>query len=176
MHFQDLPTSDDGVSAFMDAWCRAFANRTFQRNFEELTPKQVHELYGQLYDQLYKNLDSLDTKASALLNACAIVASINIFLTQYFLQTSRGVPILIVGAGILAILAFLVCTYVVRVQWTAVSKLQRQSFPEALREFVKTRNKRTWAYIASWWGVFVAVLMMLIHLSRYLFAAQLTTI
>lgn len=50
MNFSDLPTSNDGASAYLDIWCETYAKRTFQNELALLSVRD--RLYAQLYNHL----------------------------------------------------------------------------------------------------------------------------
>ena len=174
MRFGDIPVSEDGASNYVKAWCEAHSVRRFLKSFSSISDLEKQQVYSEMYHSLYNNLDSLDGKAGALLNACSILVAIDIFLTQHFLSTTQSIPILVVSSGVLAISAFLACALVVRVHWTAATKLQKETFNEALCQFVLVRNYRTRAYVASWYAMIASIALILIHFLTYISAIKLS--
>jgi hypothetical protein len=175
MKFGDMPTSEDGAESFLAAWRKAHAERRYLKTtFDALSPIERQELNNELYESLYRNLDTLDSKAAGLIGGCAILFVVDAFLAQYFITAHQTIPPFIIISGLLALVAFGTCSMVVRVRWPSASKLQKDSFQDVLIQFIILRNSRTRVYIVAWWTMIGSTVSVLFHFLAYVATSQIS--
>lgn len=169
MWLGDLPVSEQAVEDYLIAWRNAHSSRRFDKTYAELSAVRQRLLDNELYDWMYRNLDSLDTKAASLLTACSILQAIDVFLIQAFLSKipPEPIPLFIIVSALFALGAFGLCCLVIQVRWTSTVQLRSENFSEALRLFVRARNFRTRMYLIGWSAMMLSMVFIVLYLLNF---------
>ena len=176
--FADAPLGKAGIRSYINAKLDQLTRRSalgYKLNDIELDQSKV-KVQSDLYDELYRDLDALDAKASGLCQANAITFGLlTIFLDKL---TSTGAAAILGAAYILSSAGLILSMSVLFVKWTKTSNVQSRSLEEMVESICSVRNGRTIRYrMALYASITSAVIVCLYStnskvMARTSFAAQ----
>lgn len=104
---------------------------------------------AQLLDGLYKNLDTLDHKATCLLTYCGLVIAAVGFASTSFAGRAIYLPeasVLVLAAAVAALLSL----SVIHVDWPSAASLQNRTVGDACCHYYILRKHRSAIYLWAW--------------------------
>lgn len=162
--FDSAPTDDERVNGYIDAWCaREALILGYDGNKYRDDKRQKAHVRRALHDNIYENLDTLDGKAGAFMQAASVIFAINSFVIQTSISTLKPVSLLILVGTVSSAAAVALCMNVIYVRWTSSSSIQSSSF-ESLRRLVRLKSSRTRNYIISYWMLCVSFACLAVFL------------
>lgn len=168
------PSSDDYVRSYIKFYAKRMGGNAAGKINEDGTDDVSISAKTHLVDDLYKNLDTLDSKAGAILTFCGIVlASISILIS--FNQITIYIPILYVLFIAVSISSVLALS-VINVHWASPRELRHRTLEEACYSYYATKLYRTRRYILSWHIIFYAIIILGGYILLDLFFVKLSII
>lgn len=155
--FEDVGTSANEISAYLDAQKKLYARRAGRKGWHELGAPQQTEAAQDLCSKIYEDLSILDGKASGLIASNAIVTAIFALIALAPMGAS-SVPadpgpfwFVSMGFVIVSLVALILNVLVLNLYWSTTSHIQAQAEPDSdpflrTRPLVERRNKRTKKY------------------------------
>ncbi len=121
----------------------------------------THAAHAELMGELYKNLDTLDGKASGLLTYCGLILAGSSFLVTR--ADASWIAFLSVVVVALAAISALFAVQAIFLSWTPATKLADPSVgaEEACIQYYRVRQRRTRFYLVSWLAITVTTLLFL---------------
>jgi hypothetical protein len=152
------PDSKDYVDSYVLFYARRLGLEGNYQTPKEIDEKLVVSAKTHLLDDLYKNLDTIDSKASALLAFCGLIlASISLFLSSPNAREYDSILyILFLSVVVSAVLAITV----IDIHWTNPRDLRGRTLESACMSYYTTRRKRTARYRSAWFLTFASVLVL----------------
>lgn len=144
--FEDAPLSEVGVRSYINAKLNQITKRySLGKNFQELEDEEKRlQAQSFLYDELYRDLDALDTKAGGLCSANAITFGLLTILLERLPEAQT--PTLLKLTYVLSSLALVLSISVLFVRWSKTSNVERRSLEEMVEAICFVRNRRTIRY------------------------------
>lgn len=169
------------ISAFEEFYAKKLGiEKLSEKSKESLIDVARHKLSvedikmmarAELLKDLYKNLDTIDNKASALLQFCGVIltsASIFVVSLGWLEATARDsaphhllkvleppAVLLLIGS----LIAGAACLLVLNIRWSKPYEIENRTLEEACRSYYDTRTFRTKTYLFGW---FVVVIVLFI--------------
>ena len=158
---KDSANSHNFVSAYVEFY------KQLKGASDEDTKKEdfVVESMAHMLEFIYRNLDTLDQKASSLLTYCGLVIAATTFLFQYA-QTELQLLLLKV-AFIMSGFSAIGALYVIDVHWTSPSELKTRTLQSACVQYHLTRSRRTSVYLLSRWIIFAITVFCILYMVFY---------
>ncbi len=151
---------------------RAAATKTHRPEPIDWDDKLTHAALAELKEDLYRNLDTLDGKASGLLSYCGLVlAGSAILLDRGGNQISVQV---IAFVAVTAAVSALLGVFVLFVKWTPTDRLERDRTIDACRQYFGVRKRRTRLYIVSWMTIVLSTAAFIFYLGVSLATGNVT--
>jgi hypothetical protein len=137
MLWHDTPIFSGEIDSYIERWC----NRSIQAN---PNVDDNETALNEFYSHMYENLDSLDSKAGAVLQLNGFVLALHgiVFSNKDTIQTADTRWLLLIGL-ITSVLAAYASLMVVRVIWSSSRDLEGRTFDDAVRRVVRIRSWRT---------------------------------
>ncbi len=151
---------------YVEAFIEFYARRTGATAQHRRTKVFLDGARSQLLDDIYKNLDTIDGKANALLTYCGIMIAASALL----LSMGRPPWLQVVAIGVVLLFscaAALLAMTVLHVHWTAPDQLGQRTLEEACQLYVDTRRSRTTRYLWAWSIMFTTTLATVVGLAVY---------
>jgi hypothetical protein len=126
-----------------------------------------------LLDSLYKNLNTLDNKAVALLTFCGLALT-SVALLISSTQTGKYklvLNVLFIGIIVAAVLTL----FVIDVHWTNADELSQRSLDDACKSYYSTRQRRTKIYMLAWFIIIVMTITLGLYMLIDILLSQKTT-
>jgi hypothetical protein len=117
---------------------------------------------AELMGELYKNLDTLDGKASGLLTYCGLVLAGSSFLVDRANEAWIALWSVVVVA--LAAVSAFFAVQAIFLAWTPAYRLRDHQVGEACRQYYEVRQRRTRFYLVSWLAITISTIMFLVGL------------
>lgn len=114
------------------------------KNFDDATDEVKLKARTKVYDDFYKDLDALDSKASGLASANAIIFTLLTLLLDR--ASVADVPLLLKIAYVMSALSLVSALSVAFVRWANIDELERSSLEGMVERICKVRNARTQRY------------------------------
>ena len=113
-----------------------------------------------VYDDLYKDLNALDAKASGLASANAVVFAV---LTLALTETS---PLLFKLAFCLSALSLVCVLTVIFVRWSTAVEIEEATLEGMVKTICRVRNSRTIRYRIACWSLVISSLIAFAYYSE----------
>lgn len=151
-----------GSKEYVDSYVEFYAKRIGKVYNPELSSEGGDKLSvaakAHLLDDLYKCLDTLDSKASSLLAFCGLVlTSISLFL---FTEKPHEYGFVLNVLFVLVSFSSVLTISVINVHWTSPSELRGRSLEAACRSYYTTRRVRTARYHVAWFVTIASVIFL----------------
>jgi hypothetical protein len=167
---EDAPLTDLEIIRYIKAWHDRYAVSKFPDR-AELTEGEYFELQSALYDHIYRNLDSLDSKTGALTQAASVLMAV---FTIIFGANLHMVSALVISGIALSTVSVLLSLDVVAVKWSKAADFENRTFDQALLDSIKQRNLRTRRYRLSRLFLYVAIAALVIYGAQFVAKVGLT--
>jgi hypothetical protein len=134
------------IEIYQKLWCKQYVEANKKGDG---TPESQDKARTSLYDRMYANLDSLDTKAGVVMTLNGLIFALyGIVISQRPAAISPS-PYLLIGGLVLVFLAVFCSLFVIRVVWSSSDFLEHKNFQLALDQIVLIRSYRTIAHRLS---------------------------
>ena len=150
---EDAPLTDLEINSYIRAWLDRYRISKFPGQ-PKLTEGEYFELQSALYDHIYQNLDSLDSKTGALTQAASVLM---VVFTVIFGGNPGTASAYILAGIILSTISVLLSLSVVAVRWSKIADFENRTFDQALVDIIHRRNFRTRQYRLSRWFLYVSI-------------------
>lgn len=161
--FTTAPVDEDAVKAYVDAWCKREARilGLSPDNYRD-TEMDKHRVRRAMFDDLYKNLNTLDQKVAAFVQVASVLFAVFALMIQISVNEDKPtVSILILSGGALSAISVGLCLYVIYVRWPSSLDIAAASFT-GLTKMVLLRNKRTRYYLTAFWFLVAAFVCLIL--------------
>lgn len=155
------PSSVEYVKSYIQFYAKRIGENMEQKISEDGTDNISMQAKTHLVEDLYKNLDTLDSKASALLTFCGVVlASITVMISlSYDTKYDFVLYFLFTSVTISSILALTV----INVHWTSAKEIAHRTLEEACFSYYTTRYRRTKMYLLAWKIAVVSIIILVTY-------------
>jgi hypothetical protein len=167
---EDTPLTELEINAYIEAWLRRYQISKFPNN-TSLTEGQKFELQSTLYDHVYQNLDSLDSKTGALTQAASVLMAVFAII---FGTNNRFVSVYVLAGIFFSTVAVLLSLYVVAVRWSKTVDFENRTFDQALVDIIKRRNKRTRGYRLSRQFLYISIAALALYALQFVSKVEFT--
>jgi hypothetical protein len=159
---EDAPLTELEISSYIQAWLKRYEVSKFPGK-RSLSEGEYFELQTALYDHIYQNLDSLDSKTGALTQAASVLMAV--FAIIFSANPSF---IFVVLAGIVfSTTSVLLSLNVVAVRWSKTADFEKRTFDQALVDIIKQRNSRTRQYRLSRLFLYISIAALALYAMQF---------
>jgi hypothetical protein len=160
---EDAPLADLEISRYIQAWHDRYAVSKFPGR-TKLTEGEYFELQSTLYDHIYQNLDSLDSKTGALTQAASVLMAV---FTLIFGANPSTVSAFILTGILFSTISVLLSLNVVAVKWSKAADFENRTFDQALLDSIRRRNSRTRQYRLSRLFLYVSIAALALYATQF---------
>lgn len=152
------PSCEEYVKSYIRFYAKREGKNIADGVVDDCTDEISLKAKTHLVDDLYKNLDTLDSKAGAILTYCGVVlASIAIMISSK--EFSLYKPILYIVFLAISVSSVLALT-VINVHWSSARELGQRTLEDACYSYYTAKVRRTKRYILAWYITVFAILIM----------------
>lgn len=148
--------AEDYLRAYVEFYCKKTVGHDTSSldNKEKALLKQ--KAFADLLHELYKNLDTLDTKASGMLSFCGLIIAVLAIVITNALIVGDRVVVICCFLGVAAIVSSLFTMQLLFVNWSASELLAKRTLEDACKHYYCVREERTACLQWAWRFIFSA--------------------